>query len=124
MQREQIKELALAKGFKPKTQPDGSEDLNPYVYGFAEALMAPLQAEVGRLREVVASDTHLVSIKRLFEAEQERDQLKAALQRFMELDAHDRDLPDELRAVQHETPYEQWEAYMDRHAKGNEKGEL
>jgi hypothetical protein len=105
VQREQVKELVLANGFKLKTQPHGSEDLNPYVYEFAEALMAPLQAEVERLREVVASDTHLVSIKRLFEAEQERDQLKAALQRFMELDPHDRDLPDELRSVQHDTPH-------------------
>lgn len=34
--------------------------------------------------------------------EQERDQLKAALQRFMELDQNDRDLPLELWAVQHD----------------------
>lgn len=40
MHREQIKELALATGFKLKIQPDGSEDLNPYVYEFAEALAA------------------------------------------------------------------------------------
>jgi hypothetical protein len=40
MHREQIKELALANGFKLKTQPDGTEDLNPYVYEFAKALAA------------------------------------------------------------------------------------
>lgn len=51
MQREQIKALALANGFKLKTQPDGSEDLNPYVYEFAAALMAPLQAELKRQQD-------------------------------------------------------------------------
>jgi hypothetical protein len=42
MHREQIKALALANGFKLKTQPDGSEDLNPYVYEFAAALVDTL----------------------------------------------------------------------------------
>ncbi|MET4160530.1 hypothetical protein ABIE61_000344 [Marinobacterium sp. MBR-111] len=40
MHREQIKELALTNGFKLKQQSDGSEDLTPYVYGFAKALAA------------------------------------------------------------------------------------
>jgi len=35
---DQIRELALRNGFKLKPQPDGQEDLNPYVYGFARAL--------------------------------------------------------------------------------------
>ena len=39
MTREEIKKLALECGFKLKTQPDGSEDLNPYVYLFAEKLV-------------------------------------------------------------------------------------
>jgi len=51
IQREQIKALALVNGFKLKQQLDGSEDLNPYVYEFAAALMAPLQAEVQRLTD-------------------------------------------------------------------------
>ena len=37
--KEQIKELALRTGFKLKEQPDGSMDLNPYVYEFAHALI-------------------------------------------------------------------------------------
>lgn len=37
---EQIKALALANGFKVKEQPDGSTDLNPYVYDFARKLIA------------------------------------------------------------------------------------
>lgn len=36
--RAQIKELALANGFKLKEQPDGTMDLNPYVYDFVKAL--------------------------------------------------------------------------------------
>ncbi len=40
MTNEQIKEIALANGFKLKEQPSGEMDLNPYVYEFARALFA------------------------------------------------------------------------------------
>lgn len=40
MTNEQIKEIALANGFKLKEQPNGEMDLNPYVYEFARALFA------------------------------------------------------------------------------------
>lgn len=40
MHNDEIKELALANGFKLKEQPDGSMDLNPYVYQFARALLS------------------------------------------------------------------------------------
>lgn len=40
-----IKELALANGFKLKEQPDGSMELNPYVYEFAQALIAHALAD-------------------------------------------------------------------------------
>lgn len=39
MNRETIKKLALANGFKLKPQPNGEEDLNPYVYDFVQALL-------------------------------------------------------------------------------------
>lgn len=39
MTNDQIKEIALANGFKLKEQPDGAMDLNPYVYDFARALV-------------------------------------------------------------------------------------
>ena len=39
MTNEQIKEIALANGFKLKEQPNGDMDLNPYVYDFARALL-------------------------------------------------------------------------------------
>lgn len=40
MNRQDIKALFLANGFAEKPQPDGSTDLNPYVYAAAEALIA------------------------------------------------------------------------------------
>lgn len=39
MTNDKIKEIALANGFKLKEQPDGTQDLNPYVYEFARALL-------------------------------------------------------------------------------------
>ena len=39
MTNDQIKEIALANGFKLKEQPSGAMDLNPYVYEFARALV-------------------------------------------------------------------------------------
>ena len=40
MTNDQIKELALANGFKLKGQPNGEMDLNPYVYEFASVVFA------------------------------------------------------------------------------------
>ena len=40
MTNEQIKELALAYGFKLREQSDGNMDLNPYVYDFARVVFA------------------------------------------------------------------------------------
>lgn len=37
--RKKIRRIALANGFKYKQQPDGSMDLNPYVFEFAKALL-------------------------------------------------------------------------------------
>lgn len=39
MTNDQIKEIALANGFKLKEQPSGEMELNPYVYDFARALI-------------------------------------------------------------------------------------
>lgn len=46
MNREQIKELAIANGFSLKPQPGGAHDLNPYVYEFAHALLEQSKAHV------------------------------------------------------------------------------
>ena len=37
--KQYIKDVALECGFKLKEQPDGSMDLNPYVYTFADKLI-------------------------------------------------------------------------------------
>ena len=37
--KQYIREVALECGFKLKEQPDGSMDLNPYVYAFADKLI-------------------------------------------------------------------------------------
>jgi hypothetical protein len=47
MTKSEIRKIALENGFKLKTQPDGSEDLHPYVYDFALALMARSVTGVG-----------------------------------------------------------------------------
>ena len=52
MTNDQIKEIALANGFKLKEQPNGEMDLNPYVYDFAKALM------IGSLQSVNSSVIH------------------------------------------------------------------
>lgn len=40
MEKTQIRKLALANGFTLKPQPDGTQDLNSYVYTFALAVAA------------------------------------------------------------------------------------
>ena len=39
MNKQYIKDVALECGFKLKEQPDGSMDLNTYVYAFADKLI-------------------------------------------------------------------------------------
>nr|WP_313098122.1 hypothetical protein [Moraxella sp. CTOTU48717] len=40
MTNDQIKELAIANGFKLEEQPDGTMNLNPYVYEFASVVFS------------------------------------------------------------------------------------
>lgn len=57
MNKERVKELALANGFKLKEQPDGSMDLHPYVFTFAEALIAEaIATEVSKLWQPLTQD--------------------------------------------------------------------
>lgn len=51
MNKNQIKDLALSNGFKLKQQPTGERDLNPYVYDFAEALLAKANERIEKLTE-------------------------------------------------------------------------
>lgn len=53
MTPERIKALALANGFKLKLQPDGREDLNPYVYEFAADLVEAQVSDLATLRSAL-----------------------------------------------------------------------
>jgi hypothetical protein len=91
MNREQIKAMALASGFKLKPQPDGTEDLNPYVYEFAAALTEYMQQQNDYL-SALASGQPLYGLEekiadlmqRNKALREERDQLKAVLQDVIE----------------------------------------
>lgn len=54
MNRDQIKAIALANGFKLKEQVDGSMDLNEYVYQFANALLADRDQLIREMHTQVA----------------------------------------------------------------------
>ena len=58
MTNDQIKQIALANGFKLKEQPNGEMDLNPYVYDFARALLQ----HQNRILSNEIKDYHPVSI--------------------------------------------------------------
>lgn len=53
MTPERIRALALANGFKLKPQPDGKENLNPYVYEFAAALQQDQASDIATLRSAL-----------------------------------------------------------------------
>ena len=57
MTNEQIKEIALANGFKLKEQPSGEMDLNPYVYRFSRELLK-VQHEDLRLERIYGQPNH------------------------------------------------------------------
>ena len=62
MNNDYIKKVALAKGFKLKTQEDGSEDLNPYVYKFARYIAASANEDlfdkIKALNFLVTKESH------------------------------------------------------------------
>lgn len=84
MNREQIKELALANGFKLKQQTDGSEDLNPYVYEFVQALVEPLQSGIAALNsEISMRKDQVVGAARVIQEEKDDNaRLRAEIKRL------------------------------------------
>ncbi|MGU2730314.1 hypothetical protein [Acinetobacter baumannii] len=99
MDKKIVKEIALANGFKLKEQPDGSLELNPYVYVFADKLVEHQQAKVEELqkqlneyifvaetldemyvKEVKSSDELQKRVDALEKAEFKLAQVKAILQ--------------------------------------------
>lgn len=63
MDKKTVKEIALANGFKLKEQPDGSLELNPYVYVFADKLVEHQQAKVEGMQKRVEDLEHKLQIK-------------------------------------------------------------
>ncbi len=64
MTNEDIKAILIANGYKEKLQPDGTTDLNPYVYSAARTL---LQLQNGRIMAemtdlFIDSSTHDVRV--------------------------------------------------------------
>ena len=58
MNKQYIKEVALECGFKLKEQPDGSMDLNPYVYTFADKLIKQTHISLlGDFKDTIADVT-------------------------------------------------------------------
>ena len=57
-----IKEVALECGFKLKEQPDGSMDLNPYVYTFADKLIKQTHISLlGDFKDTLADVTSQIN---------------------------------------------------------------
>lgn len=63
MDKKIVKEIALANGFKLKEQPNGSLELNPYVYVFADKLVEHQQAKVEELQKRVEDLERKLQIK-------------------------------------------------------------
>lgn len=65
MKNEDIKKLALEFGFTERKQSDGQNDLNLYVYTFANALIDLAEKnereECAKLAEQTVCDTHIPS---------------------------------------------------------------
>ena len=56
------KKLALEYGFKLKEQPDGSMDLNPYVYTFADKLIKQTHISLlGDFKDTLADVTSQIN---------------------------------------------------------------
>ena len=62
MNKQDVKKLALDCGFKLKEQPDGSMDLNPYVYTFADKLIKQTHISLlGDFKDTLADVTSQIN---------------------------------------------------------------
>ena len=62
MNKQYIKEVALDCGFKLKEQPDGSMDLNHYVYTFADKLIKQTHTRLlGDFKDTLADVTSQIN---------------------------------------------------------------
>ena len=77
MNNEQIKEIALANGFKLKEQPSGEMDLNPYVYDTV------FEVILFTLGQIVADMTDLIDSKDTLESQQMLDRCEDIIERHI-----------------------------------------
>lgn len=56
LKKESVRQLALEAGFKLRQQPDGTEDLNPYVYTFADKLAATVAEDFLAMMRITYDD--------------------------------------------------------------------
>ena len=74
MNKQYIKDVALECGFKLKEQPDGSMDLNPYVYTFADKLIKQTHISLlGDFKDMLADINSEIN-DAMLECEQENKQ--------------------------------------------------
>lgn len=78
MTNDQIRDIALANGFKLKEQPDGTMDLNPYVYDVMQKVM------LLKLGQVRADMTDLVDSKDTLESQSMLDNCDDIVERHIE----------------------------------------
>ncbi len=82
----EIRAIALDCGFKLKPQPDGPDDLNPYVYRFANEILATMPApeDVARFRsytlKMINPDTQIARFEKAYETLAEQSWLVRQLQ--------------------------------------------
>jgi hypothetical protein len=82
MDKQTIKDLALSNGFKLKEQRNSEFDLNPYVYDFANELVAKANERVKELEELnLELSVNVEACCELTEME-----MGAAIERLLEID--------------------------------------
>ena len=64
MTNDEIRDLALSHGFTLRSQPDGSMDLNPYVYAFARTLIEKEREACARIARKASDDIEGAEIAR------------------------------------------------------------
>jgi len=78
MTNDQIRDIALANGFKLKEQPDGTQDLNPYVYDCCRKLL------LLKLGQIVGDMTDLIDGKDTLESQSMLDRCDEIIDRHID----------------------------------------
>jgi hypothetical protein len=85
---DEIRAIAINCGFKKKPQPDGEDDLNPYVYDFANALWEELQCRQSASRLSPAQEDEPVAFRMRHHLETDERDWTVLDIRFLERNKH------------------------------------